>query len=99
MSTSNVSGNQDFDSASVGNTAMDLRKQLMIQEHQLKEDKKLMLKKDKWLKFFSLKPKNPNISKRYSYLVFCLIHLWEKVLKQKSIPKQLKAASSITENP
>jgi len=83
----------DFDSASVGNTAMDLRKQLMIQEHQLKEDKKLMLKKDKWLKFFSVKGKNPNLSKRYSYLIFCLIHLWEKVLKQKSIPKQLNTST------
>ena len=83
----------DFDSGSVGITAMDLRKQLMIQEHLLKEDKKLMLKKDKWLKFFSLKPINPNISKRYSYLVFCLIHLWEKVLKQKRIPKQLNTST------
>ena len=83
----------DFDSGSVGNTAMDLRKQLMIQEHQLKEDKKLMLKKDKWLKFFSVKGKNPNLSKRYSYLIFCLIHLWEKVLKQKSIPKQFNTST------
>lgn len=83
----------DFDSALVGNTAMELRKQLLIQKFQLEEDKKLMLSRAPTLEFFSLKPKNPNLSRRYSYLVFCLIHLWERVLKQKQIPKQLNTST------
>lgn len=83
----------DFDSTLVGNTAMNLRKQLLIHKFQLEEDKKLMLSRAPTLEFFSLKPKNPNLSKRYSYLIFCLIHLWEKVLKQKPIPKQLNTST------
>jgi hypothetical protein len=83
----------DFSQVGVGLTAFDLRKQLKTLERQLINDKQLMLKRAQTLEFFSLKPKNPNISKRYSYLVFCLIHLWEKVLKQKLIPKQLNTST------
>ena len=83
----------DFSQVGVGLTAFDLRKQLKTLERQLINDKQLMLKRAQTLEFFSLKPKNPNISKRYSYLVFCLIHLWEKVLKQKPIPKQLNTSA------
>ena len=83
----------DFSQVGVGLTVFDLRKQLKTLERQLINDKQLMLKRAQTLEFFSLKPKNPNISKRYSYLVFCLIHLWEKVLKQKPIPKQLTTST------
>lgn len=83
----------DFSQVGVGLTVFDLRKQLKTLERQLINDKQLMLKRAQTLEFFSLKPKNPNISKRYSYLVFCLIHLWEKVLKQKPIPKQLNTST------
>ena len=83
----------DFSQVGVGLTMFDLRKQLKTLERQLINDKQLMLKRAQTLEFFSLKPKNPNISKRYSYLVFCLIHLWEKVLKQKPIPKQLTTST------
>lgn len=83
----------DFSQVGVGLTVFDLRKQLKTLERQLINDKQLMLKRAQTLEFFSLKPKNPNISKRYSYLVFCLVHLWEKVLKQKPIPKQLNTST------
>jgi hypothetical protein len=83
----------DFTQVGVGLTVFDLMKKLQTLERQLINDKKLMLKRAQTLEHFSVKGKNPNLSKRYSYLVFCLIHLWEKILKQKPIPKQLNTST------
>ena len=83
----------DFTQVGVGLDVFDLMKKLQILEKHLINDKQLMLKKAQTLEHFSVKGKNPNLSKRYSYLVFCLIHLWEKILKQKPIPKQLNTSN------